>query len=127
MSSTPIEQQQWCLGGDLDEDNLPFMEDGISSWIQEEATGRAFACVFSALPYTDEEVDARGLENFEEFQEFGRKIDLICAAPSMLRALKALNAIRPFNWDDPDDPDQLGAWRLLDTALAEASLNGEHA
>jgi hypothetical protein len=45
---------------------------------------------------------------------------LIAAAPELLAALKAAQAIRPGNWDDDDDPDQAAAWRAVDAAIAKA-------
>lgn len=33
-------------------------------------------------------------------------------------ALAALYVVRPDNWDDDDDPQQVEAWQLLNVALA---------
>lgn len=33
-------------------------------------------------------------------------------------ALAALYVVRPDNWNDDDDPQQVGAWLLLNQALA---------
>lgn len=44
----------------------------------------------------------------------------IVALPDLLRAAQAVQAIRPDNWDDGDDPEQAAAWRLLDAALAKS-------
>jgi len=41
-------------------------------------------------------------------------------APDMLAALKAAQLIRPTNWDDEDDSDQVAAWRAVDEAVALA-------
>lgn len=45
---------------------------------------------------------------------------LVAAAPQMLRALRRLHAIRPFNWDDGDDPELEAAWESCGDALALA-------
>lgn len=45
---------------------------------------------------------------------------LLTASPSLLAALKLLNAVRPFNWDDGDDPKLKAAWEAADAAMAEA-------
>ncbi|WGM45270.1 hypothetical protein KOAAANKH_00131 [Brevundimonas sp. NIBR10] len=45
----------------------------------------------------------------------------IRAALPMLSALRGLIAIRPANWDDDEDPDQVAAWRAADTAIALAT------
>lgn len=42
------------------------------------------------------------------------------AAPSMLKALYALSAVRPSNWNDEDDIETAAAWGALDDAIAEA-------
>ena len=38
----------------------------------------------------------------------------------MRDALRAINAIRPYNWMDADDPEMVAAWRMVDAALAQA-------
>ncbi|QNQ09292.1 hypothetical protein [Sphingomonas alpina] len=40
------------------------------------------------------------------------------ARPSVVAALNQISAVRPSNWEDDDDPDQLAAWRAVDAALA---------
>jgi hypothetical protein len=45
---------------------------------------------------------------------------LFTASPSLLAALKLLNEVRPFNWDDGDDPRLKAAWEAADAAMAEA-------
>lgn len=42
------------------------------------------------------------------------------AAPAMLKALKALQAVRPSNWDDGFDPETFDAWTLADEAVLKA-------
>ncbi len=37
----------------------------------------------------------------------------------MADALTALVAVRPSNWDDDDDPEQVAAWRAAEKALAD--------
>lgn len=36
-------------------------------------------------------------------------------------ALTAVNAVRPSNWQDSDDPEQAAAWALLDATLQETA------
>lgn len=36
----------------------------------------------------------------------------------IVKALRAVSAIRPTNWDDDEDAPQLAAWRAVDAALA---------
>lgn len=43
---------------------------------------------------------------------------LIAAAPNMRAALETVSAVRPDNWEDGDDPEQVAAWRAVDAALA---------
>lgn len=38
----------------------------------------------------------------------------------LLDAAKAVRAVRPVNWDDDEDPEQLSAWLKLDAAIARA-------
>lgn len=45
---------------------------------------------------------------------------LFTASPKLLAALKLLNEVRPFNWDDGDDPRLKAAWEAADAAMAEA-------
>lgn len=40
--------------------------------------------------------------------------------PELMEAAAAVMAIRPANWDDDDDPEQVAAWRKLDEAIAKA-------
>jgi AcrR family transcriptional regulator len=42
------------------------------------------------------------------------------AAPAMLAALLALQAVRPSNWDDDQDPETLAAWLKADEVIAQA-------
>jgi hypothetical protein len=42
---------------------------------------------------------------------------VILAAPAMLVALKALQAVRPFNWADDEDPEHVAAWTAADAAV----------
>ncbi len=42
------------------------------------------------------------------------------AAPQLLSALRGLQAVRPANWEDDEDPDQVAAWRAADAAVALA-------
>ena len=46
-------------------------------------------------------------------------LDLFAA---MIRCLRDLRAIRPRNWADPDDHDQLDAWTDLDRLLVQAGF-----
>jgi hypothetical protein len=43
------------------------------------------------------------------------------AAQLMLEALRDVELIRPSNWDDGEDPDQMQAWRKVADAIAKAS------
>lgn len=47
------------------------------------------------------------------------------ALPCLVRAALAVQAIRPSNWDDADDPEQLAAWLALDAALSDSSTREE--
>jgi len=42
------------------------------------------------------------------------------AAPQLLSALRGLAAVRPADWADDDDSDQVAAWRAADEAIALA-------
>lgn len=42
---------------------------------------------------------------------------LFTAAPALLAALKGLIAVRPVNWDDGEDQEQLDAWTAAHTAV----------
>lgn len=42
------------------------------------------------------------------------------AALPMLSALRGLMTVRPSNWEDDEDPDQVAAWRAADAAIALA-------
>jgi hypothetical protein len=42
---------------------------------------------------------------------------LLARARTAEAALRALNAVRPSNWDDDEDPEQTAAWLALDAAL----------
>lgn len=42
------------------------------------------------------------------------------AAPQLLSALRGLVAVRPADWDDAEDPDQVAAWTAADDAIALA-------
>lgn len=43
---------------------------------------------------------------------------LMAAAPRMRAALLAVDAVKPGNWDDDEDPAQVTAWREVAVALA---------
>jgi len=47
---------------------------------------------------------------------------LFTASPKLLAALKLLKSVRPFNWDDDDDPEFKAAWESAEAAMAEAEL-----
>lgn len=42
---------------------------------------------------------------------------LFTAAPALLAALKGLIAVRPVNWDDGEDQEQLDAWTAAHAAV----------
>lgn len=44
---------------------------------------------------------------------------LLARIDALTEALERVSAIRPSNWDDPRDPEHLGAWRAVDAALEE--------
>ena len=46
---------------------------------------------------------------------------LIAAAPLMLAALEAIDSVRPDNWDDADDLDQVEAWSFVSAAILQAN------
>lgn len=41
----------------------------------------------------------------------------IVTANSLLAAARMVLAVRPTNWDDDEDPDQVAAWSALEEAL----------
>lgn len=43
--------------------------------------------------------------------------DLVAAHVNLRAALEAVSAIRPTNWEDEEDADQVAAWRQLDAQL----------
>lgn len=45
---------------------------------------------------------------------------LMAAAPRMRAALMAVDAIKPTNWDDDEDPAQAAAWREVSAAIEAA-------
>lgn len=51
----------------------------------------------------------------------------ILVVPALVGALRKLMAIRPFNWDDGDDPEQEAAWEAADDALTMAGVGIEEA
>jgi hypothetical protein len=47
----------------------------------------------------------------------------IASADRLLTAAQMVMAVRPANWDDDEDPDQVAAWSALEEALrANGSL-----
>jgi hypothetical protein len=46
---------------------------------------------------------------------------LLIAAPDLLSALEGVRAVRPSNWEDDEDPEQVAAWQAVDAALRQAA------
>lgn len=51
----------------------------------------------------------------------------ILVVPALVGALRKLMAIRPFNWDDGDDPEAEAAWEAAADALTAAGVGIEGA
>jgi hypothetical protein len=62
-----------------------------------------------------------GSDGMEEMAPPPSRACIAAAAPALFAALARLIAIRPENWDDDDDPDQVAAWRAADEAIDAAN------
>ena len=75
-----------------------------------------------AADIVDDLIDCRDTLRAEGgFHKHGRSMARMATAANWIEAayyaMQAVSAIRPSNWDEDDDPDQVSAWRLLDEAL----------
>jgi hypothetical protein len=69
-----------------------------------------------------EEIDRSELEHLAEADSLrDRTLARTVEAQKLRAALVALLKVRPTNWDDDDDPDQVAAWKLAEAAVAEGA------